>query len=69
MRKLVKVEPKALEKARLNKGWSIRTLEKKSEVSRSTIIRLEKGIGLAEKYTLSKLANALNCNVEELKGE
>lgn len=69
MRALIKVNPEKLTIARLNKGWSIRELERRSKVSRWTIIRLEKGTGSAEKYTLHKLAEALNCNVEHLKEE
>ena len=69
MRALIKVDPEKLTITRLNKGWSIRELARISKVSRWTIIRLEKGSGAAEKYTLQKLANALNCNVEHLKEE
>ena len=69
MRALIKIDPEELIMARLNKGWSIRKLEIESKVSRSTIIRLERGDSYAEKYTLSKLAKALNCSAEKLKGE
>lgn len=69
MRTLIKVDPEELKIARLNNGWSIRELERKSNVSRATIIRLERGDSSAEAYTVNKLAKALSCSVGKLKGE
>ena len=67
MRNTIKLDPKKLKLARLEKGYSIRKLEIKSNVSRPTIIRLEKGIGTAEEYTVFKLSKALGVSMEELQ--
>lgn len=67
MRTTIKLDAKKLEQIRLEKGYSIRKFEIKSKVSRSTIIRLEKGVGTAEKYTASKLAKALGVSMEDLQ--
>lgn len=69
MKELVKIDISKLEQARLEKGWSIRKLEKESNVSRFTIFRINKGKNAVEKYTLSKLAKALGRNIDYLKGK
>lgn len=67
MKSTIKLDAKKLKLARLEKGDSIRKLEIRSNVTRSTIIRLEKGVGTAEEYTAFKLAKALGVSMEDLQ--
>lgn len=66
MKTLYSVDPSKFKSKRLDKGWSIRKLEKKSGVSRWTISSIEKGNHKVEELTLSKLLKALEANMEEL---
>ncbi len=57
-----------LQLRRLEQGLSVRKLETVSNVSRKTIIELEKGKG-RKTYLLTwaKLSKALNCSIEDIR--
>jgi len=57
---------KKLRKLRLERGLSLRDLEKLSGVAYSGICRMENGEYLPNIKTLLKLARALNVRVEDL---
>jgi transcriptional regulator with XRE-family HTH domain len=55
---------------RIAKGWTQRDLSIASDVTSESICRIEKNHkGKPYKSTLKAIAVALNCTVEELKGE
>lgn len=51
---------------RLKKGMSKQELSEKSGVSRRTIIRIENNLTTPRDYIQAKLANALECNINQL---
>lgn len=67
MKTLIEVDPIKFKNKRLSKGWSIRKLALKSNVCKATVINIEKGKHKTEEYTLAKLSEALEANIEDLK--
>lgn len=55
-----------LKQARLRKGWTMRDLEEQSKVTIKTISRLENGKQPASVKTVSRLAKALEVEIETL---
>lgn len=55
-----------IEEKRKAKGWSKSKLATQSGVARGYITELEQGKYIPTVYTLSKIANALGCTMDEL---
>lgn len=51
---------------RIEKKYSLTKLAKKSGISKSTIHRMEVSKAPLDLYKLEKIADALNCRIEEL---
>lgn len=51
---------------RTEKGYSLKKLAKKSGISKSTINRMENNQAPLDLYKLDKIADALNCKIEDL---
>lgn len=54
---------------RLEKKMSKQDLSEKAGINRRTITRIEKNISIPRDYTKARLANALECTVEDLESE
>lgn len=67
MKTLIEVDPIKFKNARLRKGWSIRKTAIKSGVCKDTVINIEKRKHKTEEYTLAKLSEALEANMEDLR--
>ena len=51
---------------RTKKNYSLFKLAKKSGISKSTISRMENGQAPMDLFKLEKIADALNCKIEDL---
>lgn len=60
---------KRIRERRIEKGWKISELAERADLGDDFLGKIERGQGIASLETVVKIANALNCGIDELVGK
>mgnify|MGYP003294512796 CR=1 FL=1 len=63
---LNRLQATSIKLKRIQKGWSVIQLAKKTGVSREAIYNYEKGVNFPSPEMLKKLAKVFDCDIKEL---
>lgn len=60
---------KRIREKRIEKGWKISELAERADLGDDFLGKIERGQGIASLETIVKIANALNCGLDDLVGK